>query len=309
MEGEMKRKFVKEYGMRLRLVLKSKLNGRNKIMAMNTWAVPLLRYGAGVLKWTKDEIAAMDRKTQENSLGWYVKNSVEPLLQQVAKTGVIETERCETKENFKKKAVEELEKAWIDKKMYGQYNRDLGKEVDREKTWWLKKGDLKPETEALLCAAQEQALRTNYVKFHIDRTVESPLCRLCGEKGEHITHLISECKKLAQKEYKRRHDNVARIVHWKLCGLYQLEKAEKWYEHQPNGVIESDNVKILWDFNIQCDHAIECRRPDIVVVLKKEKECKIIDIAVPGDCRIGIKETEKVEKYEELKRKFGKYGQ
>jgi hypothetical protein len=44
----------------------------------------------------------------------------------------------------------------------------------------------------------------------------------------------------------------------------------------------------------------------IVVVLKKEKECKIIDIAVPGDCRIGIKETEKVEKYEELKREIRK---
>jgi hypothetical protein len=74
-------------------------------------------------------------------LGWYVKNSVESLLQQVAKTGVIETERCEIKENFKKKAVEELEKVWIDKRMYGQYNRDLGKEVDREKTWWwLRKG-------------------------------------------------------------------------------------------------------------------------------------------------------------------------
>jgi hypothetical protein len=43
---------------------------------------------------------------------------VEPLLQQVAKTGVIETKGCETKENFKKKAVKELEKAWIDKKMY-----------------------------------------------------------------------------------------------------------------------------------------------------------------------------------------------
>ena len=55
MEAEMKRKFVKEYERRLRLVLKSKLNGKNKIMAMNTWAVALLRYGAGVLKWRKDE--------------------------------------------------------------------------------------------------------------------------------------------------------------------------------------------------------------------------------------------------------------
>ena len=96
---------------------------------------------------------------------------------------------------------EELEKMWTDKIMYGQYIRDLDKEVDVEKTWWwVKRRDLKPETEALLCAAQEQALRTNYVKFHIDRTSEAPLCRLCGEKGEHITHLTSECKKLAQND-------------------------------------------------------------------------------------------------------------
>ena len=116
------------------------------------------------MKWRKDEVAAMDRKTrklmtmygalhpksdihrlylqrdkggrgliscegcisaEENSLGWYVKNSVEPLLQQVARTDVIETERCETKENFKKKVREELEKMWTDKRMYGQYKRDL----------------------------------------------------------------------------------------------------------------------------------------------------------------------------------------
>ena len=49
------------------------------------------------------------------------------------------------------------------------------------------------------------------MKSHIDRTSESPLCRLCGEKGENITHLTSDCKKLAKKEYKKRHDNVARM--------------------------------------------------------------------------------------------------
>ena len=51
---------------------------------------------------------------------------------------------------------------------------------------------------------------------------------------------------------------------------------------------------------------IESRRPDIVVVLKKEKEYKIIDIAVPGDCRICEKETERIEKYDELKREIRK---
>ena len=113
---------------------------------------------------------------------------MEPLLQQVAKTNVIEREGCEAKENFKRKIREDLEKAWTDKRMYGQYKRDLGEEVDMVKTWWwLTKGDVKLETEALLCAAQEQVLRTNYVKFHIDRTIESPFRRLCGEKGEHVT--------------------------------------------------------------------------------------------------------------------------
>ena len=47
---------------------------------------------------------------EENSLGWYVKNSVEPLLQQVAKTNVIETEGCKAKVNFRRKVREDMEK-------------------------------------------------------------------------------------------------------------------------------------------------------------------------------------------------------
>ena len=71
--------------------------------------------------------------------------------------------------------------------MHGQYIRDMDENIDKDKTWgWLKNGDLKAGTEALICAAQDQALRTNYVKHHIDKTLESPLCRLCGEKGETI---------------------------------------------------------------------------------------------------------------------------
>ena len=38
-----------------------------------------------------------------------------------------------------------------------------------------------------------------------------------GEMDESIVHVIAECKKLAQKEYKQRHDNIARIVHLELC--------------------------------------------------------------------------------------------
>ena len=50
-----------------------------------------------------------------------------------------------------------------------------------KKTWqWLSRGGLKVGTEALLCAPWEQAIRTSYMKYHIDETSESPLCRLPG---------------------------------------------------------------------------------------------------------------------------------
>ena len=40
----------------------------------------------------------------------------------------------------------------------------------------------------------------------------------------------------------------------------------------PEGVLESENFKILWDFTDQCDRKIEARRRDIVFIDKKERE-------------------------------------
>ena len=78
------------------------------------------------------------------------------------------------------------------------------------------------------------------------------------------------------------------------------------YEHQPESVLENEDYKILWDFSIQTDHVIEARRPDLVVVDKKERSCKIIDFAVPGDSRIEEKEKDKIEKYQDLGRELQK---
>ena len=108
---------------------------------------------------------------------------------------------------------------------------------------------------------------------------------------------------LAQKEYKRRHDSIARLVHWKLCCKYDMSRGEKWYEHQPEGVVENETCKNLWDMTIQCDHVIEARRPDIVVV---EKENNKAIIASPWDHRLYEKEGEKIEKYLHLKREIGR---
>jgi len=59
-----KDKLVKEYCSRLRAVLSSQLNGHNKIIAINSYAVPVLKYSAGVVNWSLNELDDIDRKTR-----------------------------------------------------------------------------------------------------------------------------------------------------------------------------------------------------------------------------------------------------
>ena len=97
---------------------------------------------------------------------------------------------------------------------------------EKEKQNWQSKAYLKVEMEAMLCVTQ-QAIQTNYVKHKIDKTAQSPLFRMCDKKTETISHITSECEKLAQKEYQRRHNNVARIVHWKLFNKCNQKRSGK----------------------------------------------------------------------------------
>ena len=78
--------------------------------------------------------------------------------------------------------------------------------------------------------------------------------------------------------------------------------------HNPASVLENATHKLLWDFNIQTDHLIPARRPDLIIINKKKKKrtCKIVDFAVPADHRIKLKECEKRDKYLDLDRELKK---
>ena len=94
-----------------------------------------------------------------------------------------------------------------------QFARDM-EDKDKNNTWrWMRKSDLKGCTKALICSAQEQSAWNNYIKYHIDKTAGSLPCRMCGTKNENISHIMSECGKLSQMEYKQRHYSVGRYVH------------------------------------------------------------------------------------------------
>ena len=117
--------------------------------------------------------------------------------------------------------------------LHGQYLWQT-KEVRSYQFWaWLQNGDLKRETESPIVAAQNQSIRTNLVKANIDKSQGDSLCRMCRKVDESIDHIVSGCSKLAQKEYKRRHDNLGKIVHWKLAKKCNFQAGDKWYEHEP----------------------------------------------------------------------------
>ena len=45
----------------------------------------------------------------------------------------------------------------------------------------------------------------------------NPRVCVCDVADETIAQIVSECSKIAQKEYKKvRHDNIAKMIHWKL---------------------------------------------------------------------------------------------
>ena len=127
---------------------------------------------------------------------------------------------------------------WEGKQLYGRFNRPINN-ISHDKTWtWLRKGNFKWETEYLLIAPQNSAIRTNHSNARIDKTQQNSKCRLCGDRDEIINHLISECSKLSQKEYKARHDWVGKVIHKEMCKKFKFDHANKWYMHNPAPVLK-----------------------------------------------------------------------
>ena len=84
-------------------------------------------------------------------------------------------------------------------------------EVRSNQCWAsLQNGDLKRETETLIVAAQNQSIKTNLVQAKIDKSQGDSLCGVCRKVDESKDHMVSGCSKVAQKEYKRRHDNLGK---------------------------------------------------------------------------------------------------
>ena len=132
--------------------------------------------------------------------------------------------------------------------------------------------------------------------MNIDGTRDDHKCRISEANDETITHIIFECPKLLQKEYKRLHDGIGKNLYWDISRNKGFNVSEKWYEHKPLPCTENESFKILWDFHIQKDNIIEHRRPDIIDIDKTIKKAQNVEFAVPTDHLIPNREKLKTFK-------------
>ena len=63
---------------------------------------------------------------------------------------------------------------------------------------WLRGGNLKRETEFLLIAAQNNAIRISYAEVKIGHAQKKSKCKLYDDKDKTVNH-IRNCSKLAKK--------------------------------------------------------------------------------------------------------------
>ena len=142
------------------------------------------------------------------------------------------------------------------------------------KTRTLETKETCSHSDPLLIVVQNCAMRTNHVKARIDKTQQNNICRLWGDWDEMINHIIREYSKLAQKEYNTGHDWVRKVINRELCKKFKFDHTNKWYMHNSEFVRENETHRFLWDFEIQTDHLISARRPNLVIVKKKKKKKK-----------------------------------
>ena len=127
--------------------------------------------------------------------------------------GQITTIRNETDNTMNRVTINKKPK-FEEKQLYGRFERLINNISYKKKTWTgLRKGNFKKETEPLLIAAQNNAIRTNHIKGRMVKTQQNSKYTLCGDQDETINHMISECSRLEQKEYKTRHGWMGKVIH------------------------------------------------------------------------------------------------
>ena len=105
------------------------------------------------------------------SLAGYVENANEPILRKLKDEELVKYEKHALQEK-KQHIFRERETRWKNKVLHGKWVEIINNTC-AQTSEWLRNARLKPSTEALITAAQDQALNTNWHSCHILKTKQT----------------------------------------------------------------------------------------------------------------------------------------
>ena len=307
---QMKEKVKKEYYRRVRQILGTQLSSKYKITSINSLAIPVMMYIFGVLDWLRPEIQQLDRKTRK-------KLTMEAIHHPRA-----DVDRLHVKRRNRGRGLLELE-AFYDQTMVGladylekeygnlmkivkmnDHNKNrhsIKKHADKNRNrhgMWLRSSGLKGETESLIIATQDQSTHD---------TTKRTSSTTSGQLLPNVPQVRGACESSdcwlhnnGSNRISQKHNKVASYIYWTACRAFGIEVVGKYYRHEPVSVINTDAVTIMWDSPVVTDRTITVNRPDLVIHNKKKKTCLLIDVSVPDDGNVMMKEAEKILKYKDL---------
>ena len=379
-----KEKIQTEYYRRARKIWSSELNARNKAIAHNSFALPVLVPAIGVLDWSIAEIENIDKQTRKIlcMCGSFHRNSDKDRLYVSRKDGgrglksfeasfktrivalkrhivedkvrnhylenvehhetdriirlgneyerihlaeaIARTEKPEGKEvsqEMKNNMNKENKEVWLKKPQHGYlHNRTMNNEnVDVNMTnAWLKEGKLSSHVEGYLCAVQEQEIETRKLRKQREKNRDMQMnipsvCRLCGREEETIFHITSACSYFSSNLYLHsRHNPIAKEIHHQVVAqLREGEENLRKPRGMPPTTLKVGGTEIWWDTEVNTLTKIPHNRPDLIIWDTDNSTCKVIDVCVPLDTNVELRETTKRNSYidfvDQLQRIYPKY--
>nr|CAH7731196.1 unnamed protein product [Callosobruchus chinensis] len=230
---QVKGQLTQEFRDRLIRLLKTKLNSRNLTKAINTFAIPVLTYSFGIIKWSHTDIETIHiliqtqltkhrmshPNAQIKTLRLFFQSKQTNLYKAIVKADKHYTPLTLSCPSHAADAHNHIESqqgkinTWVQKALHSKHRYRVTQDHINEdqSSTWLQDGQLFPETEGFMLAVQDQVIATRiYRKFIIkDPSITDDSCRKCHQQKETIGHITGACRTLAGTEYIARHNSAA----------------------------------------------------------------------------------------------------
>ena len=210
---------------------------------------------------------------------------------------------------IKERKLKKNREEWLKKPKHGYLcnNTRENQEIDQTTSYqWIKAGKFSSHVKGFLFAIQEQEINTPALRRMRERDGERRagmpiMCRLCSKQEESVFHIIAAHSYIILHLYLHaRHNLVAKELYDELVPQLRQNENRSESKHEPQTVTRIENTEIWWDEKVMTQKKIKHDRPDIIIWDKENKHCKIVDVSVPLNTNVKLREQIKQDYYIEL---------